>query len=125
MDPFARYALFGCIVASGLGGVVLSIVTFKYGLVPPAEDDPIALTHRRLFVTHLGHAFAAVAFAVVALLAAVVVLRSGGPPAGEASGVQAISQGLRAVEERTQRMAHRLDQVMERLERRDVVQHGR
>ena len=121
MDPLARYALYGCIVASGLGGVVLSIVTVKYGLVPPSEDDPIAVTHRRLFVTHLGHAFAAMAFATIALLAAAVVLREGGSSGGQGPDVQTISQGLHSVEQLTQDMTRRLDQVMDRLEHRDAA----
>lgn len=74
MEMFARYALFGCVLASGLGGIAVCVVGFKYGLVPPAEDDPIELTHRRLFVTHFAHAFAVVAFALTAMLGGTVLM---------------------------------------------------
>jgi hypothetical protein len=121
MDPLARYALYGCIAASGLGGVVLSIVTVKYGLVPPSEDDPIEVTHRRLFVTHLSHAFAAMAFAAVALLAAAVVLREGGLRQDQGAHVQAIAEEVRGVEQLTHDMSRKLEQLMDRLEQRDAA----
>jgi hypothetical protein len=113
VDVFARYALFGCVLASGLGGIAVCAVGFKYGLVPPAEDDPIELTHRRLFVTHLAHAFAVVAFALTAVLAGTVLVldRSGAPVAGGQR------QELKAVQRRLDGIEAAVGQITETLER--------
>jgi hypothetical protein len=118
MDAFVRYALFGCIVAGGLGGVVISLVALKYGLVPPSEDDPIALTHRRLFVTQLGHAFAAVAFATTTILAGAVLVSGFTASTPQNLDVHAIAQRLDEVETLVHRMTGALEEAVERVERR-------
>src|SRR2546430_16529285 len=102
MDAFARYALFGCVLASGFGGIAVCAVGYKYGLAPPAEDDPIELTHRRLFATHLAHAFAVVAFALTAMLAGIVLIldRGAAPMAAQHRlEVSDVEQRLSAVED--------------------------
>jgi hypothetical protein len=119
MEGFARYALFGCIVASGVGGAVVSIVAFKYGLVPPAEDDPIAVTHRRLFVTHLGHAIAAIAFAATTVLA-VAVLMSGAAGPRDQRDLQVIAQRLDELDGIVRRLTDALEHAVERFERRRI-----
>jgi hypothetical protein len=120
MDTFARYALFGCIVAGGAGGLVISIVAFKYGLIPPSEDDPIALTHRRLFVTQVAHAFAAVAFATTTTLAAVVLFSGGAASARQDRDVHAIAQRLDEVEILVRRMTETLERAVQGVERRQA-----
>jgi hypothetical protein len=118
MEPFVRYALFACIVASAAGGIAISIVAFKYGLMPPSEDDPIALTHRRLFITQLGHAFAAVAFAATAVLAAAAMVSGGASTERQRQDVQALSQRLDEVDGLVRQMTEALDQALDRLEQR-------
>lgn len=120
MDAFARYALFGCVLASGLGGIAVCAVGFKYGLTPPAEDDPIELTHRRLFATHLAHAFAVVAFALTALLACVVLMldRAAAPAAaGQRPEVEAIERRLDGVEVLVRQMTETLDRTLHRFDK--------
>jgi hypothetical protein len=106
-------------LVSGLGGIAVCIVVFKYGLVPPAEDDPIELTHRRLFATHLAHAFAAVAFALTAVLAAMVLIVGPAPrsSASEPIDVHAVAQRLDGVEATVERISETLDTSVQRLER--------
>ena len=118
MDPFARYALFACIVASAAGGVVISIIAFKYGLTPPSEDDPIGLTQRRLFITQLGHAFAAVAFATTAVMAAAAVVSAGAATERQERDVQALARRLDEVDGLVRQMTDAQEQAMERFDRR-------
>ncbi len=115
MEAFARLALFGCVLASGLGGIAVCAVGFKYGLAPPAEDDPIELTHRRLFVTHFAHAFAVVAFALTAMLAGTVLIldRGAAPIAGrQRHEVQAVQRRLDGVEALVKQMTDSLDRTI-------------
>jgi hypothetical protein len=115
MDAFVRYALFGCVLASGLGGIAVCAVGFKYGLTPPAEDDPIELTHRRLFATHLAHAFAVVAFALSAMLAGTVLIVGRGAAPSVASGdVQAVQHRLDGVEALVKTMTETLERSLHR-----------
>jgi hypothetical protein len=123
MDAVARYALFGCVLASGLGGIAVCAVGFKYGLTPPAEDDPIELTHRRLFATHLAHAFAVVAFALTAMLAGMVLIldRSAGTAAAGPRGeVQAVERRLDGVEELVRQMTQSLERTMDRFDKNEA-----
>ena len=119
MDIFARYALFGCVLASSLGGIAVCVVGFKYGLAPPAEDDPIELTHRRLFVTHFAHAFAVVAFALTAMLAGTVLMldRSAAPAATPRYDVQAVQRRLDGVEALVRQMTDSLDRTIDRFDK--------
>ena len=117
MDAFVRYALFGSVLVSGLGGIAVCAVGFKYGLTPPAEDDPIELTHRRLFATHLAHAFAVVAFALSSMLAGTVLIAGHGA-AGSVAGrdVQAVQQRLDGVEALVKNMTETLERSLNRLD---------
>src|SRR6058998_3563151 len=115
MDIFARYALFGCVLASSLGGIAVCVVGFKYGLAPPAEDDPIEATHRRLFVTHLAHAFAVVAFALTAMLAGSVLMldrRAPSSAAGQRNEVQSFQRRLDGVEALVTQMTQTLERAI-------------
>jgi hypothetical protein len=125
---FVRYALFGCVLVSGLGGIIICLVGFKYGLVPPADDDPIELTRRRLFATHLAHAFAAVAFAITAMLAGTVLMIDRGPApvsARDRHDVQVVEQRLDGVEALVRRMTDTLEQAIRRSERAEAADSRR
>jgi hypothetical protein len=122
VDTLARYALFGCVLASGLGGIAVCAVGFKYGLVPPTEDDPIEVTHRRLFATHLAHAFAVVAFALTAVLTGTVLVldRAGTLVAGgQRHEVQAIQRRLDGVEAVVRQMTDTLERAIGRFDKTD------
>jgi hypothetical protein len=118
MELFAHYALFLCIVASGLGGVAISFVAFRYGLVPPDQDDPIDVIRRRLFVTQVSHAVAAVAFSVSALSASVVMVVGTRPATAEA---RVLAERLDHVESLVRRMTDTLDRTVDRIERRKAA----
>ena len=120
MDAFARYALFGCVLASSLGGIAVCVVGFKYGLVPPAEDDPIELTHRRLFVTHLAHAFAVVAFALTAMLAGSVLMLDH-RAASHRNEVQSVERRLDGVEALVTQMTETLERAVRRFDRHEPI----
>ena len=120
MDALARYALFGCVLASSLGGIAVCVVGFKYGLVPPAEDDPIELTHRRLFVTHFAHAFAVVAFALTAMLAGSVLMLDR-RPAAPRNDVQSVQRRLDGVEALVSQMTETLERAIRRVETHEPV----
>jgi len=128
MEMFARYALFGCVLASGLGGIAVCVVGFKYGLVPPAEDDPIELTHRRLFVTHFAHAFAVVAFALTAMLGGtVLMLDRGAAPITDAQRkeVQAVQRRLDGVEALVRQMTETLERTIHRFDKGEAIEPRR
>jgi hypothetical protein len=122
MELFAHYALFLCIVASGLGGVAISFVAFRYGLVPPDQDDPIDVIRRRLFVTQVSHAIAAVAFSVSALSASVVMVVGMRPTTAESRGTLVLAERLDHVESLVRRMTDSLDRTVDRIERRKAAQ---
>jgi hypothetical protein len=128
MEAFARFALFGCVLASGLGGIALCVVGFKYGLTPPAEDDPIELTHRRLFVTHFAHAFGVVAFALTAMLAgSVLILDRGASPitAAQRHELQAVQHRLDGVEALVRQMTESLDRTIHRFDKTEASEPRR
>jgi hypothetical protein len=131
VDGLARYALIACIVTSALGGLVITVLVFRFGLAPPEVDEPLEVTHRRLFASHLGHALATVAFALSALLAAVALLvqppasRIAAEQAAEQTDVYAIAQRLNRVEDLVRRMTETLDQTVERFERLDRTRAAR
>ena len=119
VETYARVALFGCLLASGLGAAAVCLVGLKYGLAPPAEDDPIELTHRRVFLSHFAHAFAVVAFAITAMLAgSVLLLDRGGAPVGGAQRqeLHAIERRLDGVEAVVRQMTDSLDRTMRRFD---------
>ena len=72
MEPTAQYALTGSVVASALGGITLSLLIVGYGFTS-AEDETPDAARRRLFLIRIGHAAAAVCFAVTALLSVVAL----------------------------------------------------
>ncbi|HXG04883.1 MAG TPA: hypothetical protein VNO23_15900 [Candidatus Binatia bacterium] len=67
MTSLAHYALPGIIVLASVGAFLMCLSVIRYGFAPLEEDpDEVA---RRLLVTRLAHAAAAVCFAGTALLA--------------------------------------------------------
>ena len=128
MDAFARFALFGCVLASGLGAIAICVVGFKYGLAPPADDDPIEHTHRRLFVTQFAHAFAVVAFALTAMLAgSALALDRGGAvlAGGQRSDVRTVQRRLDGVETLVRQMTDSLDRTIHRFDSLETDQPRR
>ena len=114
MDMFGSAALFACIVASGVGGVAITFVAFRYGLVPPEHDEPVAHIRRRLFATQLAHAIAAVGFAITALTAAAVMVTKGVVVTPDSLKAPS-SERLNNVESLVQQMTD----VLDRMERRE------
>lgn len=82
MHAFAHVALLGVVVASALGALVMCLLVAAYGFPSPrAEstgDDEGAAgpdSTRRLLLTRLGHAAAAVCFAAAGILAVLVLVQ--------------------------------------------------
>jgi hypothetical protein len=121
MQVISHYALTASVIASAIGGVVLCLLLFLYGAVPP-DEEPRGVARRRTLVTRLGHTLAAACFAVTAVLALVVVAREAGAgrPAGEsqrlAEDVHALEVRVAAVESVVQRVAASLDLLVRRVE---------
>jgi len=122
MHPVSQYALTASVVAGALGGVVLCLLLFLYGSVPP-DDEPRGAVRRRVLIMRLGHTLAAACFAATAVLALMVVGReaTSRPPAGETRGldeeVRALEARVSAVEEVVQRVAAALDHLVGRVDR--------
>jgi hypothetical protein len=112
VNPLAQYALTLSVVASAVGGVVLCALVVKYGFAPP-EDETAALSHRRRFMTRLGHAVAAVCFAATALLSLLALSPRAGAPLSSPPPAEAARLGdhVRTLEGRVTA----LEQLLERL----------
>lgn len=132
MHPFAHYALVAAIVLSAAGAFLLCLLVGKYGFPTPAEETAdVAL--RRLFVTRLGHAAAAVCFVMTGALAAVALSaqlraapapatppKAADPGAARAAAAEvsrlsareaALSERLAALEERVRQSEGSMSQV--------------
>lgn len=121
MAALTPYLLAGSVVASALGGLVLCLLIVRYGFSAPEDDAPEEVP-RRLLLTRLGHAVAAVCFALTALLGAVALgTRPGGtadPDAARlAAEVRALEERVAAVERAVVRVSHSLDRLLDRAER--------
>jgi hypothetical protein len=125
MDSFARYALFACIVASAAGGVVISMVAFRYGLTPLSGDDPAPLSHRRLFITHLGHAFAAVAFAATVVLAAAAMVSADAASERQSRDVAVLTRRLDELDVLVRQMTEAFEQAVKRFDDRGATRNTR
>jgi hypothetical protein len=82
MPAYAPAALGIAVALSAIGAVTICILIMLYGFTPAGEEPP-GQTSRRLLVTRIGHALAAVCFAGTAILIAVVLVRpaTSAPPA--------------------------------------------
>jgi uncharacterized coiled-coil protein SlyX len=88
MPAFAAAFLGTAVALSALGAVVLCTLVVLYGFTPAGEDPPDR-ANRRLLLTRVGHAIAAVCFTATAILIAVVLVAPGRPPAPVAATIQA------------------------------------
>jgi hypothetical protein len=120
MNAVARYALTASVVASAVGGVVLCLLVLKYGLSPPEEDEPINISHRRFFMTRLGHAVAAACLATSAVLTVLALAvganrapeAAGPPPALNQEELRGLEGRLAAVEEAVRRIGRSIDAAL-------------
>jgi hypothetical protein len=121
MASLAHYALPGIIVLASLGAFLMCLAVIRYGFAPLEEDSDEAA--RRLFLTRLAHAAAAVCFAGTALLAiaawsargapAVAARRTDADTLGEIQGL--VGEQAREITRLTEAL-HRLQlEVEERL----------
>src|SRR5688572_25624835 len=78
MPALAPAALAAAVALSALGAVVLCILVVLYGFTPAGEEPP-GSTARRLLVTRIGHAVAAVCFTATAILISVVLAQPARP----------------------------------------------
>lgn len=74
MERWVGYAVPAIIVVTTLGAIVMCALVLAYGFAQETEEEPEERL-RRLFVTRLGHAFAAACFALAAVLGSVVLLQ--------------------------------------------------
>jgi hypothetical protein len=73
MGSIVRYVLPALIAVTSLGAFVMCVLVFRYGL--PGSDDEPGTRARNLTALRFGHAFAAVTFAVAAVLSVAVAAR--------------------------------------------------
>jgi hypothetical protein len=111
MSALAQAALAISVVLSALGAVVLCILVVLYGFTPPGEE-PAGAAARRLLLTRIGHAVAAVCFTATAILIAVVLAQPPRPEAPSAASVDArvpaLGAGLEAQQSRLAQAEARL-----------------
>jgi hypothetical protein len=91
MASLAHYALPGIIVLASAGAFLMCLAVIRHGLTPLEEDPDEAA--RRLFITRLAHAAAAVCFAGTALLAVAAWSMRGTPATSAARGADADALG--------------------------------
>src|SRR5688572_132688 len=80
MPALAPAALAISVVLSALGAVVLCALVVLYGFTPAGEEPP-GTAARRLLLTRIGHAVAAVCFTATAILIAIVLAQPPRPAA--------------------------------------------
>ncbi|OLB93666.1 MAG: hypothetical protein AUH30_19475 [Candidatus Rokubacteria bacterium 13_1_40CM_68_15] len=120
MEPTAQYALTGSVVASALGGITLSLLIVGYGFTS-AEDETPDAARRRLFLIRIGHAAAAVCFAVTALLSVVALAsRSAVGDRSLSQDVRALEGRIGSIEAKVRDIARSIDAVLERVDRPDA-----
>jgi len=120
LEPTVYYALTGSVVASALGGITLSLLIVGYGFAAGDDETPAA-AQRRLFLLRLGHAAAAVCFAVTALLSVVVIASATHRgDSATARDLRALEARIGAVETRVNEIGRSIDAVLERVDRRDA-----
>jgi hypothetical protein len=115
MPLLAHYALIACVVASGIGALIMCLLVLAYGFNP--AEEPRLDGGRRWLITRVGHAAAGACFAITAILALVVLARSssappavaspGAPVAALEARLDALAAGLSGVEARVARVESR------------------
>jgi hypothetical protein len=111
MSALAPSALAVAVVLSALGAVALCCLVVLYGFTPAGEEPP-GQAARRLLVTRIGHAVAAVCFTATAILIAVVVAQ---PPRPVAAPAAAADPRVSALGARLAEQESRLSQALARL----------
>ena len=125
MESTVQYALTGSVVASALGGITLSLLIVGYGFTS-SEDETPDVARRRLFLIRIGHAAAAVCFAVTALLTVVALSsRSGGVDRSLSQDVRALEARIAAVETKVRDIGRSIDLVLERVDRTEATTRSR
>jgi hypothetical protein len=129
VNALAHYSLTASIIASVIGAVVLSLVVVRFGFTSPF-DAQSAITVRRVLLTRLGHAVAAVCLAISAVLGILALsanrpVRAGTPPAVAARGAEdpaALDARVTALETALERVNGGITAVLTRL---DQLERGR
>ena len=125
MESTVQYALTGSVVASALGGITLSLLIVGYGF-SSSEDETPDVARRRLFLIRIGHAAAAVCFAVTALLTVVALSsRSGVADRALSQDVRALEARIAAVETNVRDIGRSIDAVLERVGRAEATGRSR
>ena len=106
MPALAPAALAVSVILSALGAVVLCALVVLYGFTPAGEEPPGSAA-RRLLLTRIGHAVAAVCFAATAILIA-IVLAQPPRPMSPAVPVAATDARVPALDTRLQAQEARL-----------------
>ncbi|HET7344064.1 MAG TPA: hypothetical protein VFL90_21555, partial [Methylomirabilota bacterium] len=114
MPPLAHAALAASIVLSALGAVVICLLIVVYGFTP-SDEQPDTAT-RRMFLTRIGHATAAVCFAATAILLAVALAQPARTPAPATADDPRLSTTAARVEDQQERL-QRMEQRVEETER--------
>jgi len=125
LESTVQYALTGSVVASALGGITLSLLIVGYGF-SSSEDETPDVARRRLFLIRIGHAAAAVCFAVTALLTVVALSsRSGVADRALSQDVRALEARIAAVETNVRDIGRSIDAVLERVGRAEATGRSR
>ena len=134
MSSLAHAALGAAIVLSGIGAIVLALITFAYAFTRPGDQASERTTRRlllkrtthRQFLTRAAQAVAAACFAGTAMLIAVALAQPGRTRAAAdagpslASRLDTLSDRLQGIERRmknSETTIQRLESTVERLRR--------
>ena len=87
MNQLAQYALWASILVSVIGAVGLALVVVRYGFISPFDhsDDVV----RRVLLTRISHALAAVCLTVTAILGALTLFTLRPPAPAESAASEA------------------------------------
>jgi hypothetical protein len=107
-------------VLGALGAVALCVLVVLYGFTPAGEEPP-GQTARRLLITRVGHAFAAVCFVATSILITMVLVRPASvpePAAGADAQVEILDTQVAGQESRLSEAERRLLELENAMQRR-------
>ena len=87
MNQLAQYALWASILVSVIGAGGLALVVLRYGFVSPFDNSEDVV--RRVLLTRLSHALAAVCLTVTAILGALTLFAIRPPAPAESAVTEA------------------------------------